>query len=57
MKDDLNNLRDLLGKLPTTIDKLTDTLTEMKKGSVPDKAADYWEEKADIDKWLGQLVE
>lgn len=27
----------------------------MKKGSVPDESADYWEERKDIDKWIDIL--
>lgn len=34
-----------------------ETLSEMKKGSVPDKSADYWEEREDIDKWTVSLEE
>lgn len=56
IKDDLATLKDLLGKLPLTADKLGDTLAEMKKGSVPDKTADYWEERADIEKWIEALI-
>jgi cell fate (sporulation/competence/biofilm development) regulator YlbF (YheA/YmcA/DUF963 family) len=29
----------------------------MKKGSVPDKTADYWEEREDIDRWTASLEE
>jgi len=55
MKDDLASLKDLLNKLPEQIKKLLETLQEMKKGSVPDESADYWEERKDIDKWIDIL--
>lgn len=55
MKDDLANLKDIIRKLPETIAKLLETLEEMKKGSVPDETADYWEERKDIDRWIENL--
>jgi predicted nuclease with TOPRIM domain len=55
MKDDLGNLKELLRKLPEQIQKLLETLNEMKKGSTPDESADYWEERKDIEKWIDVL--
>jgi predicted CopG family antitoxin len=55
MKDDLASLKDVLRKLPEQIAKLLETLMEMKKGSVPDESADYWEERKDIDRWIAAL--
>lgn len=34
-----------------------ETLEEMKKGSLPDNTADYWEERKDIDKWIKIITE
>jgi chromosome segregation ATPase len=56
MKEDLGNLRDLLSKLPGTINALVEILNQMKQGSLPDKSADYWEEREDIEKWLANLI-
>lgn len=55
MKEDLSNLKDILDSLPELVEKLLEALYEMKKGSVPDETADYWEEKDDIDKWIAAL--
>lgn len=57
MKEDIAALKDLFGKLPANMDKMGETLTEMKKGSIPDKSADYWEEKEDINKWIAIVIE
>jgi len=56
MKDDLSNIKEVLAKIPELIEKLLETLNEMKKGSVPDESADYWEERKDIDRWIDILT-
>jgi len=56
MKEDLKGVKEVLDSLPELIDKLLATLNEMKKGSLPDETADYWEERKDIDKWIDVLT-
>jgi len=38
------------------IEALLKILTEIEKGSLPDKSADYWEERKDILKWIATIT-
>jgi Sec-independent protein translocase protein TatA len=51
--EDLNNLTDLLEKLPNLILALNGTVSEMKNGSNTDE--DFEEKKEQIDEWLEEL--
>lgn len=55
MKDNLIALKETQGKVCGINDKLLETLGEMTKGSLPDKTADYWEEREAIENWTEQL--
>ena len=54
-KEDLANLKEIPSTLPGQIQKLLETLREIKVGSTPDESADYWEERNDIDRWIEEL--
>jgi len=49
MKDNLSKIKDVLRNLPGKIALALKTCEEMKKGSLPDETADYWEERKNID--------
>ena len=55
MEVDIGNLKDFVKSAPTDIKHLLETLSEMKMGSMPDKNADYFEQKDQIDKHINEL--
>ena len=56
IKESLANLKDVLKRIPAMIEALLKILQEMERGSLPDKSADYWEERKDILKWIAAVT-
>ena len=52
----LEKLQKQLNNLPNTADQLKATLDEMTVDTMPDKNADYWEEKQNIQEKLSRLA-
>jgi serine phosphatase RsbU (regulator of sigma subunit) len=52
---DLAVLNGILGIAPDQIEKMIRNCEEMLLDSLPDKTADYFEERSDINKWKGLL--
>jgi len=55
MKDNLAKIKEILKNLPARIAAAMKACHEMKTGSLPDEKADYWEERKNIEKWIGHL--
>lgn len=56
MEVDIGNLKDFLTSTPQDIKFMIETLEEMKTGSNPDKNADYYEKKDEINKHMAELI-
>jgi hypothetical protein len=56
IKESLANFKEILKKIPAMIEALLKILSEMEKGSLPDKSADYWEERKDILRWIATIT-
>ena len=55
MEVDIGNLKDFLLNIPSDIKYMLETLNEMLQGSLPDKSADYFEQKDQITKHTNEL--
>ena len=55
MQDDFESLQVAMKEYPDKIKKLLESNMEMKSDTTPDRTADYYEEKNDINQWIEHL--